>query len=63
MAKENVKDLKETTGKSDQREKSHPLTEVGHHIILFIGLLGLGILSNYFTNNKKLSHQPIRFEH
>ena len=55
MAKENVKDLKETTGKTDQREKSHPLTEVGHHIILFIGLLGLGILSNYVTNYMKLS--------
>ena len=50
MTKENVKDLKEMTGKSDQREKSHPLTEVGHHIILFIGLLGLGVRSNYSAN-------------
>ena len=46
MTAETVKDLKEMTGKSDQREKSNPLTEVGHHIVLFVGLLSLGIHSD-----------------
>ena len=46
MTKETVKDLKEITGKTNQREKSNPLKEVGHHIVLFIGLLSLGIHSN-----------------
>ena len=50
MTAETVKDLKEMSGKTDQREKSHPLTEIGHHIILFIGLLGLGTHSNYSEN-------------
>ena len=46
MKIETPKDPKEPTGEKNEREKPNPLKEVGHHLVLFIGLFSLGILSN-----------------
>ena len=45
MKKKFPENEKEACGKNE-RERSNPLTEVGHHLVLFIGLLSLGIYSN-----------------
>ena len=47
MKKKAPENEKEPFGK--KREQSNPLMEIGHHFVLFIGLLSLGTYSNQLS--------------